>query len=402
MSILKKVTFLFSLSVIIMIVLSYQTDKLSYEKIELIVKQKYIYTSKELFNLFSQNNYNGLREKWKQFDYKKVDINSIMNNEYETKYTQEISFGVIKILFYKDHYYLYMNYLDDEIILFDKEQDEYYAQKQLVSSLIFVDVFILIILFLFIIKLLLPLKTIGKGLKIFGNGNYDYRINETKNNDEIADIIENFNFMASKLQKLIISRQELLCDISHELRTPISKAKLSIELIEEGKYKQLLKSSIEQMDNLTNELLELEKLNSDSVQFEIKKYYAQTILAEALSRLICEDDDIEVKIVEDFESYVDLKYMGIALKNILDNGLKYRSHGLVYVIVENRCITIENYGSKLEKDLDYYMQTFTQENSARNIKGYGLGLNMVKRILDKHQCSLEYNYKDGKNRFIIQ
>ena len=134
----------------------------------------------------------------------------------------------------------------------------------------------------------------------------------------------------------------------------------------------------------------------------MEKHSIETILANALSKMIVEnEEDIEVKIINVFDCVVDINYISIAIKNLIDNALKYKETGKVEIVVDTDILEVRNYGKELSFNLEYYMETFTQEDNSRSIKGYGLGLNIVKRVLEHHHFTLEYSYKNSQNIFRI-
>jgi two-component system OmpR family sensor kinase len=320
----------------------------------------------------------------------------------KTIYEHKISFGDVKVLKKSNDYFLYMSYLGDNILLFDASQNNEIEQKENIDFLIGASIVLLIVIFLIVLKMLIPLQDISKAIEKFGEGDYALRLKEGKSKDEISKVAKKFNAMAKNLENLIKSRKELLRDISHELRTPISKAKISLEMIEDSKYKIILKKSINQIDKLTNELLEIERLNSDNIKLDIQNHSIDTILAETFSKMIIEDEeDIDMQIKTLFDCNADINYLSMAIKNLIDNALKYKESGKVEIIVDKNVLEIKNQGKALSRDLEFYMQTFTQEDKTRNIKGYGLGLNIVKRVLQHHKFDLKYRYEDGKNVFSI-
>lgn len=402
MSIFTKVTALFCLSIMLMLFLSTQANKINDEKTELIHKQTYIQISKELFNYLAQGDLTTLEKTLDKLNYSKQNLTQIKKN-LQSIYKQDISFGEIQIYKQKDNtYVLYMKYLDDEFYLYDESQHQELEQKEHLNYLIIADILILVVMFLVIINILKPLKVISRGLNKFGAGNYSKRLQPLTSKDEIADVINKFNVMAENLESLITSRTQFLSDISHELRTPISKAKISLEMIEESKYSNILKKAISHIDELTNELLELERLNSNTLMLNMEKHSIETILANALDKMIIENEEnMNIEIKESFESVVDLNYISMAIKNLIDNALKYKTEQKVNILVEKNSLSILNIGAPLSKDLEYYMQTFTQEDNTRNIKGYGLGLNIVKRVLEHHKFILQYRYRNGQNIFTI-
>ena len=399
MSIFTKVSILFLISISLMFYLSLQTNKIVGNKIQLLQKKQYIQASKELFGYLVSGNLDSLNHKAKMLGYDKKNFTL---EDKKIVYKQDISFGSIEILQKDGLFFLYMKYLNDEVLYYDKSQYKDSQQKDNLNYLILANVFILIILFLVILKILAPLKNISIALLKFGSGNYSLRLKESKGGDEITKVTNKFNTMAENIENLINSRVQLLNDISHELRTPISKAMISLEMIEDGKYKKILKKSIMQIDELTNELLEIERLNSNNLKLEIISHSIDTILAEALSKMMIDEEEIDIKIINSFTCKADLKYFSIAIKNLIDNAIKYKTKGTVEIIIDTNKIEIKNTGEALSKELDYYLETFTQEDNSRKIKGYGLGLNIVKRVIQRHDFTLSYRYKEGYNIFSIK
>jgi len=380
MSIFKKVLILFCISIMISFFLSSKINQITNEKIQLVYKDKYIESSKELLNYLINGDLNTLDKRAKELKYEKKSIQLLKDTK--TIYEHKISFGDVKIIKKGSDYFLYMSYLGDKILLFDTSQNNEIEQKENIDFLIGLSIILLIVIFLIVLRMLVPLQNISKAIEKFGEGDYALRLKEGKSKDEISKVAKKFNAMAKNLENLIKSRKELLRDISHELRTPISKAKISLEMIEDSKYKMILKKSINQIDKLANELLEIERLNSDNIKLDFQNHSIDTILAETFSKMIIEDEeDIDMQIKSLFDCNADINYLSMAIKNLIDNALKYKESGKVEITVYKNILEIKNQGKALSKDLEFYMQTFTQEDKTRNIKGYGLGLNIVKRVL---------------------
>ncbi len=401
MTIFRKIFFLFCTSIALMYYLSTQTNKVTDEKIALVYTQKYIQASKELFGYLIDGDIELLNRRAKELGYKKIKIN-LKNSAVKTIHEDKVSFGVVKVLQKDGAYFLYIRYLDESLVFYDKMQAQEFEQKERLNYLIISDIVLLIIMFIVIIRILKPIKTISEGIEKFGKGDYSWRLKHSGNNDEIAKLARQFNKMAENIDTLIKSRAQLLSDISHELRMPIAKSKLSLEMIEKNKYTDILKRAINQIDSLTNELLEAERLNSNSVKMDMKKHKIDAVLAEALSKMMIDDEEqIEVKMIQSFECEVDINYLSIAIKNLIDNAIKYREKGKVKITVKTDTLEIANFGSPLNRELGYYLQTFTQDDSSRGSKGYGLGLNIVKRVLEYHGYKLKYKHENRQNIFSI-
>ena len=403
MSIFTKVLILFLISLFLMFFVSTKTEQLTQESIQSLLKEKYIQVSDELFTYLASNDIDALNKKLKELNFKVIKDENHYFKASKIIYKYETPLSSIKILQdQEDKFLLYMKYLDDDILVIDKSQNKNVEEIEFLNYLILADILILLILFVLILKMIYPLKNISKNIKAFGEGDYTSRI-QVHTNDEIAEVSKTFNAMAKNLEELITSRQRLLRDIGHELKTPISKSKLAIEMIKESKYKNILQSALGQMDDMTNDLLHLEKLNSHNSSLKLEIFTVETLISSALSKLFIEDESlVEVHIGSNFMIEADLNYLSIALKNLIDNALKYTKEKPIFIQTKDKKIEVKSRGEKLEKPLEFYCELFTQGDNSREQKGYGLGLSMVKRILDKHQFLLSYAYEEGFNVFTIK
>jgi two-component system, OmpR family, sensor kinase len=391
MSIFKKISILFLISLTLMSIIGFWIDEINSKRVDNLVKEKYIKISNELFENIDDKN-----QLIKLFDKYELKTANQEDKELETLYDNKLTFGYIKILkkSFDDEFIIKIKYLDDEYILRTADEENI-TDKFILNILVFTDIFVLILIFLYILKLLSPLKIITKQITNFANGDLSSRIN-IKSNDEIGVLSNSFNKMASNLENLITTREELLRDIGHELRTPIAKGKFAIEKIDDFSQKELLKKIFKDLEILTNELIELEKLNS--TKLNITTFKVETLIVESLEKLYLDDESkIEIIIEDNFKIKADLYYLSIALKNLMDNALKYASSFPIVIIVKTNEISVLNEGKALSKELEYYLKPFTQELSQRD--GFGLGLSIVKKIIDRHNFKLEYEFKNQSNIF---
>ena len=394
MSIFKKISLLFIASFILMAIIGSWIDNINSKRVENLIKEKYITVIEEIINNIDDES--SLNKIFSKYQFKiKQNLDPI---KHQILYQKVFNNGTVNILkeSFGDEFIIEIKYLNKTYTLKTLDEDNL-NDKTILDILISLDIFILILIFLYIFKLLSPLKIITKNLINFANGDLSSRIN-INSKDEIGVLSNSFNKMASSLESSIKTREELLRDIGHELRTPIAKGKFAIEKIDDFSQKELLKKIFCDLETLTNELIELEKLNLTTLN--LTTFSAETLIIESLGKLYLEDESkIEIEIIEDFKITADLYYLSTALKNLIDNALKYASLFPISIKANNNEISISNKGKKLSKEIDYYLKPFTQELSQRD--GFGLGLSIVKKVIDRHNFRLNYEYQNESNIFKI-
>ncbi len=245
------------------------------------------------------------------------------------------------------------------------------------------------------------LDRLNKGvLQLFNDDENSIKIDIGKNN-ELSEITQNLNSYLEKQSDIIHSREELLRNISHELKTPITKAKFLLENLKnsnESKEIEDINKVFIDIEELTSKLLQREKLNFATLnQTEFK---VSSLILESLSKLSIDDESkIVLEIDDDFEIIADKYYMTMALKNLIDNAMKYAKEYPIKIKACDNKLFIENIAPKLSNDFVYYIRPFTREPNQQ--LGHGLGLNIVNKIIQLHNFKLNYTYNEPYNVFSI-
>jgi len=112
------------------------------------------------------------------------------------------------------------------------------------------------------------------------------------------------------------------------------------------------------------------------------------------------DKNCEILNTDDRAILTDIKLLSLAIKNLLDNGIKYSPNKKVLLKTTNNGIEIISKGEMLKHPLSFYTEPFSQEEKRNS--GFGLGLYIVKNILDKLHFRFKYRYEDGNNIFVIK
>jgi len=256
---------------------------------------------------------------------------------------------------------------------------------------------LLLILYIWMIRSIKPLSELKNEIMNFSEGNLDISCKSDKN-DEIAEVANAFDYAAQKIRELLHSRQLLLRAIMHELKTPIGKGRLMSEMVANDKQKNRFHAIFERLNLLIDEFAKVEQVASKSFHAVFKPYKSSDIIDASIDMLMLDSFNESVRSVvsKDYTIEADFELLSLAIKNLLDNGIKYSPNKQVQIVVKDEKIRISNLGDPLSESMETYYKPFHASKG-----GLGLGLYIVKSILDIHKLELQYHHEDGRNVFTI-
>lgn len=275
---------------------------------------------------------------------------------------------------------------------------------------------------LLIVLLTRNLRRVVVAVKEFEKGNYHARI-PVKQDGELADLANTFNHMADTILKNIEElkevdalRRELIANVSHDLRSPLSVIHGYIETLmikndtlsdeERVQYLQIVLKSSERLNKLVADLFELSKLEADQVKVQYEKFNIHDLLDDTARQyqLAAKSRKVTLKSSFSGEAMVnaDLALMHRAIQNLVDNALKYTpENGEVEISAKanngNVEVWVSNSGDGIPKEQlehvfdRYYMLPKHKSKS----EGSGLGLAIVKKIMDIHQFGIKVQSVQG-------
>ncbi|EAL2459247.1 HAMP domain-containing histidine kinase [Campylobacter lari] len=402
-SIFYTITFVFllaSVSVILAFLWLVKYDQQNYTN-ELNAKYSFIANARLLYfnHVISEKEFYEQTKNYKMIELTTPSSIRKIIYKAETIARAQTSTGVVEIITLEDNVYLKIIF-DGKLYLYkDLEYQGYrYFVIKLIASIV---VMVLLILYIFIIRKLKPLRALKRQIDKFGENKLNEIQNVSKGNDEISQVATAFYESILRIQKLNTSRQFFLRNIMHELKTPITKGLITLEMLEDSKYKKRLVGAFNRLEILINEFAAIEQITSGAGLINLKKYNILDLLDEAKDIAMNDDENkIKTSIKESFSVNVDFKLFTTAMKNMIDNAIKYSDENIVTIIITKDYLCFKNQGKALDKDLKYYTQAFTQ--GKKNKDSFGLGLYIVKTILDAHKLKLFYEYKDGYNYFYFK
>jgi two-component system OmpR family sensor kinase len=253
------------------------------------------------------------------------------------------------------------------------------------------------IFYIYVMRRLHPLRELKERLIDFANGKV-VTMPTTNEEDEIAQLSREFNKSITKIQTLEDSRKLFLRNIMHELNTPIAKGKLITDLMDESKNRDRLQKIFKRFEHLLGEFSKIERVTSNAMSLDKKRYRMVDIVDNALDLLLLEHNDIDIEVFAPLEVEADYELLSIALKNLIDNAIKY-GKGKGSITIDRDSLSVNSIGEAI-KDLSF--ETIFNRAFEDSAKGLGLGLYISYNILKKHGFELEYRFSQKVNRFIIK
>jgi two-component system OmpR family sensor kinase len=252
----------------------------------------------------------------------------------------------------------------------------------------------LISMYMLLWRNLLPLKHLYELIKRYGEGE-KIPLAISNGKDEIALISNAFYRALEKQNKLKSSRELFLRNIMHELKTPIMKGKLIVELEEPSANTTLLGKLFSRMEHLIIQMAQIEKMHAFHLQRT--SISISNMIKTAVERLVIDNDKISYNQC-DQRITVDQELFTNALQNLIDNAVRHSTSLPIHITCDERSICIQNYGEPLKRPVEEALEAFVTE---RNEGGLGLGLYIARAVCEMHGYEFDYSYKNGAHNFCI-
>lgn len=248
-----------------------------------------------------------------------------------------------------------------------------------------------------------PILHIQDGVKRIGSGELNHRV-DVNRRDELGVLADDVNTMAQDIQKMLDAKRQLLLAVSHELRSPLTRANVATEMLSEEKLKQHIKTDLQEMEHLIEEILETERLNTRHNVLDKREQSLNELIRETIAAYF-ENDVINLELPEQvINANVDAARIKLLLKNLIENALKYTSNDSKAVEVHllqndgKAHMCIKDYGQGIDAEhIPYLTEPFYRVDPARQREtgGYGLGLYLCRIIAEAHDGNLQISSKLG-------
>jgi len=279
-----------------------------------------------------------------------------------------------------------------------------------------------LIAYLLALYLTSPLKKLRSTVQAFAQGNLEVRVSPAlgKRRDEVTDLGRDFDHMAERISILIDSQKRLLADISHELRSPLARLSVALELARKNSPAgasgplNRIEREAERLNELVGQLLALTRLESGA-----ERVPAEIVLLEELVQQIIDDAnfeakplDKEVKIVQLDKCRVNgsVELLRSAIENVVRNAIRYTAEGTavevgLYWKLETAELTVRDHGPGVpEAELEHIFEPFYRVSEARDRAsgGAGLGLSIADRTVKLHGGTIQARNVEGGLLVIIR
>ncbi len=248
-----------------------------------------------------------------------------------------------------------------------------------------------------------PIINISKSAYKLITGEFDMT-SSPHDYSEIVVLTDNLNKASAEISKTEKLRKDLLANISHDLRTPLTMIKAYAEMIRDlsgnnpekrEKHLGVIIDEADRLSLLVNDILNLSKLQSGAIQLDLRKIDFSSQLKEIVSRFVMLDET-KIELICDEEIYInaDSKQIGQAVYNLIINAINYSGVDTVtvklydigndYVRFEVSDKGVGISAEQLPYIWDRYYKVNRSENYKRTVKGTGLGLSIVKGVFECH------------------
>ncbi|MEN8244433.1 MAG: HAMP domain-containing sensor histidine kinase [Thermodesulfobacteriota bacterium] len=305
------------------------------------------------------------------------------------------------------HHYLVQISRGPHRLTFDLERrfQQEDTHKKLAVMFIVMCTLILAGAYLIMRLILRPLKWLTEGVEHVSRGNLDHKV-PVRRKGELADLAKAFNNMTKQFKEMLHARERLMLDVSHELRSPLTRLKVALEFLPESAAKESLKEDVVIMETMIAEILETARLRNGYATLNLKATDLVPLVQGVVAGFAGASPGVAAEdMPATMQAVVDAELCRTVLKNIITNAVKYSGSSEAPVAVSlsrqatHAVIEIRDHGAGIpEEDMPYIFEPFyrVEKSRSQTIKGYGLGLNLCKTIMEAHNGRIEIESSLGE------
>lgn len=258
---------------------------------------------------------------------------------------------------------------------------------------------VILIVFIWLYPLLKRLRLLRQMAGAFGAGNLSARI-PSGAVSYIADIEQEFNRMAQRIESLVYDNKLLSRGLSHDLRTPIARLRFGLDVLEEAELSESqqktlahLNRDLMAMESLVETLLSYARMEQAKIAFKPALIDVQQWVADIVAEFYSEQVEIKFnKSVFPTTIVADTEYLNMLVQNLLQNAERHGKGKIIVSIVATEHtveLIVEDNGSGIPTaEREHVLKPFYRIASAQNTQGHGMGLAIVDRIAQWHKAEV--------------
>ncbi len=248
-----------------------------------------------------------------------------------------------------------------------------------------------------------PVATIREGAAYIGAGHFGHRI-RTHRDDELGELAGDINLMAGKVEGMLDAKRQLLLGVSHELRSPLSRMRLGLELLEEQEAARSLRQDVDEMRSIVETLLEGERVGSTHAALHLTDVALDELVQQLATRYFHDEPRLRIQMDAAGTAQLDAARIQLMLKNLVGNALRYSrpEDGPVILSVQGNereaVFRVRDFGPGIAPDQREHLgEPFYRSDAsrARETGGTGLGLFLARQIARAHGGDLGLIDPDG-------
>lgn len=304
----------------------------------------------------------------------------------------------------------YVRKLDDgyEIFTLQFPNESFDFERTIIGAII-ITTFLAALLYFSLRWIFGPVKKLSSAVNQISKGDFDTDVG-VKRNDELGMLADSIDEMKKNIAGMIKSKESLLIDVSHELRSPLTRMKIATEFIDDEKIRTKIKNDVNEMESMISTLLDTYRMESNHSSLNKEKTDIIILIHETIAKFVNADISFKADLSDELLD-IDREKIEAAFRNIIDNAIKYSDGKRVEIKAYDDAdhpgkimVSIKDYGSGIDKtEIEKIFEPFYRVDKSRGkkISGYGLGLSLVKKILDMHEAEIKIYSKQGEGTEVI-
>ena len=249
-----------------------------------------------------------------------------------------------------------------------------------------------------------PLRWLKEGVDKVSEGDLTTRVPVVRM-DEIGQVGRAFNRMTSRVEQMLNDHDRLMADVSHELRSPLARMKVALEMMPEGDKRNQIAADIREMEALTSALLERERIKNRASHLQTEEFDLVALMREVVATFNKQGPGVILSAAPDtLLTQADQALIKVLLQNLVDNAVKFSLDDSAAIEVSvstdanNVAITVEDDGPGIpDEQVDKVLEPFVKLDPSRGHRnGYGLGLNLCQRIVQAHSGEIHIEQREPR------